>query len=206
MAHAGNVVAPHIRGQRNVTVGARAHQVRRNAQRIELGRPEGLDHFGTRVGRAAAAQQAGRGASPRFVGVITPPEHPLAPGSYISAAPLGAANLMFIASWRAAMLVFMPSNTRRPRSSWLNPRWTSCAGSCRTANYPAQSRGLVHGRSQGISRPVAAQERHQVTRRSKANSVYGRVFGDVGQFVEEIPVEAAFETEHAGIRCSRKGL
>ena len=75
MRGAGEEVAAHVGGQRDIGLGVRAHQVGRFAQKPELQRAEGLEDFGAGLGGGAAIQHAGRGPVARGVGIVAPPEH-----------------------------------------------------------------------------------------------------------------------------------
>ena len=61
MIRAGDVVAPHGLGQRQVGLGVGAHPFRRELERPHLGRAEVLDDLRAGVGRQAAVEDAGGG-------------------------------------------------------------------------------------------------------------------------------------------------
>ena len=77
---ARGVIAPDVGRQRNVAIGARAHQVGRGPQRVELGRAEGLDNAGARLSSLAPREQSAGLATARLIGVVAPPQQALAAG------------------------------------------------------------------------------------------------------------------------------
>src|SRR5438093_5250080 len=75
MADAGKEIAPHIRWQRNIAIGAGTDQVRRSAQIEKFRGAEGLDDLGACVGGAATIEQPRRRTMTGFIRIILPPNH-----------------------------------------------------------------------------------------------------------------------------------
>ena len=129
---------------------------------------------------------------------------PSLPGSYISAAPLGAAKRMFIASWRAAMLGFMPSNTRRPALVLVEAEVQEAAQVVARLRVALRD-GVAHAsRRAGWPASPLPQEGDQIARGREADAVHRRILGDVGQLVERRRIEAALEAQLLRIGRARE--
>ena len=201
VADARRVVAAHVRGQRDVAIRARAHQIRRQPQRVELGRAERLDDLRARFRGLAPRQQTASLAAPRLVGVVGPPQHALAAGLEHLGRAAGRAEAdvhrqlprgdvgVHAVEHAASGLVLVEAQVQEAAQVVARLR---VALRDRVANRRAERAG-------GRALP---KERDQVARGREADAVHRRILGDVGQLVERRRIEPTLEAQLLRVRVA----